>query len=94
MLKYQFENPEFLWLLLVVPLLALWYWLKRKQRMPEIRFPEAGFLAHGAGNWLARLWFLMPLLRIVAVALAIAGGLALVLALHLSMRPSYDRAMQ
>lgn len=71
MLDYQFQNPEFLWLLLVLPPLIFWFWFKRKQTSPELRYPEAGFLATVDGNLLAKFRFVLPLLRLLAIALVI-----------------------
>jgi Ca-activated chloride channel family protein len=71
MFNYQYENPEFLWALLLLPVLAFWFWYKRKELSPELSFPEASFLADGTGNWLAHLRHLLPVLRIFAIGLAI-----------------------
>lgn len=73
MFNYNFENPEFLWLLLVLPLLGFWFWLRRREQQPELYFPEASFLASGKGNWLAKLRLFLPLLRMVAIALAVVA---------------------
>lgn len=73
MSNYQFLNPEYFWLLLVLPALAWWYWHKRRQSQPQLRFPDAEWLSRAAGNGLARLWFLLPLLRLGAVALLIVA---------------------
>jgi len=71
MFDYQFENPEFLWALLLLPLLAFWYWFKRKELSPELNYPDASFLADSAGNWLAYLRHILPILRILAIGLGI-----------------------
>lgn len=73
MTSYQFLNPEFFWLLLVLPLLALWYWKKFKHSQPHLRYPGAGQLARAKGNGLAKLRYLPPILRLAAIALVIVA---------------------
>ena len=38
----EFTNPEFLWLLLLLPLLAIWYFLIRKRDSAELSIPNTG----------------------------------------------------
>lgn len=71
MFQYQFENPEFFWLLLVIPLLAAWQWYSRAQQSPEMSYPETDFIAHVSGNWIAKLRPILQVLRLLAVALII-----------------------
>lgn len=73
MLNYQFENIEFLWLLLVIPFLVVWQWFKNKQQSPELKFPGASLLAGTAGNWLAKLRPVLYVLRLLAIALIIVA---------------------
>ncbi len=73
MFNYQFENPEFLWLLLIIPILVLWQWFKRKSQSPELKFPGAEMLATSGSNWLAKFRPILPLLRVSAIALLIVA---------------------
>lgn len=73
MLNYQFENIEFLWLLLIIPLLIVWQWFKNKQQSPELKFPGASLLAAQGANWLAKLRPLLYVLRLIAIALVIVA---------------------
>ncbi len=73
MLNYQFENPEFLWLLLILPVLIFWQWYKRKSQAPEMKFPGASDLATAGSNWLARLRPVLNFLRLLSVALVIVA---------------------
>ena len=41
---YRFADPEFLYLLLIIPLLAYWYWTRRGQRSGKIRFSDIGII--------------------------------------------------
>lgn len=71
MIGMQFENPDFFWLLLALPLLIFWRWYKRDQQAAELMFPEAAKLARGSGNWLAKLRPLLFGLRLLAIAFII-----------------------
>lgn len=73
MLNYQFENPQFFWLLLVVPVLALWLWFKRKQQAAELSFPEIENIAHYKSNWMAKLRPILYVLRLVAIMFIITA---------------------
>ncbi|AEV33586.1 N-terminal double-transmembrane domain-containing protein [Owenweeksia hongkongensis DSM 17368] len=73
MLNYQFENIEFLWLLLIIPFLVVWQWFKNKQQSPELKFPGASLLAAQGANWLAKLRPLLYALRLIAIALVIVA---------------------
>ena len=73
MLNYQFENIEFLWLLLVIPFLLTWWWFKNKQQSPELKFPGASMLAAASGNWLAKLRPLLYAMRLMAIAFVIVA---------------------
>ncbi len=73
MLNYKFENPEFLWLLLVLPVLIFWQWYKRQGQSPELKFPGAEMLAASGNNWLAKLRPILQLLRLSAIALLIVA---------------------
>ncbi|WP_417610732.1 vWA domain-containing protein [Owenweeksia hongkongensis] len=73
MLNYQFENIEFLWLLLIIPFLIVWQWFKNKQQSPELKFPGASLLAAQGANWLAKLRPLLYALRLIAIALVIVA---------------------
>ncbi len=73
MRNYQFENPEFLWLLLILPVLAFWQWYKRKAQNPELKFPGAELLAASSSNWLARFRPVLSLLRLATIGLLIVA---------------------
>ena len=34
----QWANPEYFYLLLVIPLLVVWYWFRYRNSNPELRF--------------------------------------------------------
>lgn len=64
-----FHNPHVLWLLLLVPMLGLWQWHLRQQR-PVLRFSITHVFAHQKHGVRARLLFLLPTLRLLAIAAA------------------------
>jgi len=73
MSSYEFQNPAFLWLLLVVIPILIWYYLKERASHPELLFPETEFLAHQKINRWAWLRFVSPLLRLAIISLVIIG---------------------
>lgn len=73
MINYEFQNPEFLWLLLVLLPILFWYFIKERKSHPELLFPETEFLAHQKANRGAWLRLLSPILRIAVISLVIIG---------------------
>ncbi len=71
MFNYEFQNPEFLWLLCLLPIIAFWYYWQRRNSYPEINFPEADFLAHHKANRWSMLHYLPQVLRIFAIGFII-----------------------
>ena len=69
----QFANPEFFWLLLLLPVAILWYFLKRQRLAPTLRMPSLN--AFKVPSLLSRLrpvTFLLRLLALAAVIVAMA----------------------
>jgi Ca-activated chloride channel family protein len=65
----EFTNPEFLWLLLMLPLLAVWYFFMRKRDSAELSIPNTkGF---GKANFWSRMKPILYGLRLVALAFLI-----------------------
>lgn len=69
----QFENPEYFWLLLILPLLGFWMWYSQNKKLAEFSFPGAEDIARSKNNVLAYLHYLPNLLRLSAIALVIIG---------------------
>tara|TARA_R110002167_G_scaffold13570_7_gene56218 strand:- start:2880 stop:3878 length:999 start_codon:yes stop_codon:yes gene_type:complete len=69
----EFANPEFFWLLLLLPLAVLWYFFKRNEQTASLRisstkgFPNAGFLPK-----MKHLLFLLRLMALTAIITAMA----------------------
>jgi Ca-activated chloride channel family protein len=62
----EFTNPEFLWLMLIIPVLAVWYLLMRKRDSAELSIPSTkGF---SRSNFWSRMKPALYLLRLLALA--------------------------
>lgn len=59
----EFKNPEFLWLLILVPLVMLWHLWRWRHSRARLLFPGAQRLAQLAPNRVAMLAWVLPLLR-------------------------------
>jgi len=70
--NFEFVNPEFFWLLLILPLLILWYILKRSKQTATLRISSIkGFKT--SGNWLAKFRPVLFILRILALSALIVA---------------------
>lgn len=70
--NFTFENPEFFWLFLLLPLLVGWYLWRRNQQQAELKIGSAqGFV--GAVDILSKLHPLLTLLKLLAIALLIVA---------------------
>ncbi len=67
----EFTNPEFLWLLLIIPLLMLWFFLIRKRDSADLSIPSTtGFQK---GNFWSKTKPVLYALRLLALALLIVA---------------------
>jgi Ca-activated chloride channel family protein len=67
----EFTNPEFLWMLLIIPLLMLWFFLIRKRDSAHLSMPSTtGFQK---GNFWSRTKPILYVLRLLALALLIVA---------------------
>ena len=70
--NFEFVNPQLFWLLLVLPLLLLWFFWKRKQQTAVLKISSLkGFTT--SKNWLAKLRPLLFVLRLITIALIIVA---------------------
>lgn len=65
----EFTNPEFLWLLFIIPILGIWYFFVRKKDNADLSMPSIASFEHN--NIWAKLKPLLYLLRLLAIALLI-----------------------
>src|SRR5690606_37145144 len=62
----EFANPEFFWLLLLLPLALLWYFFKRKKETASLRISSIkGFTT---SSWAAKARPMLFILRLLALA--------------------------
>jgi len=63
--NFEFHSPEFLWLFLLIPLLAIWFFFSRKKESATLSMPNVkGF--KGGNSLLPKLKPLLYLLRLLA----------------------------
>ncbi|MBT4414438.1 MAG: VWA domain-containing protein [Polaribacter sp.] len=68
----EFQNPEFFWLLLVLPIIALWFFLKRKKDAAILTVPSIkGFKVNS--SFVTKLKPILHLLRLLAIAAVIVA---------------------
>ena len=69
----EFANPQFFWLLLLLPLALLWYVFKRKQEVASLRVSSIkGFTVKNITSKLRPLLFVLRLLALAAIITALA----------------------
>ncbi|MBO0352600.1 VWA domain-containing protein [Muricauda ruestringensis] len=67
----EFANPEFFWLLLLLPLALLWYFFKRKNEMASLRISSIkGFTVT---SWASKLKPILLVIRLLALAAIITA---------------------
>ncbi|MAZ71660.1 MAG: aerotolerance regulator BatA [Flavobacteriaceae bacterium] len=72
MQQFEFVHPQLFWLLLLLPLLLVWYVWKRKQQTAALKISSIKGFKTGK-NWLAKLRPLLFLLRLLALAAIIVA---------------------
>jgi len=71
-MRFEFVNPEFFWLLLLLPLAIAWYVWKRKRLTASVKLSTLKGFKTGA-NWMAKLRPILFGLRILALSLLIVA---------------------
>ena len=70
--NFEFLNPEFFWLLILIPLLAIWYFFVRKRDAAVLTVPSTkGFKTKT--SFLAKLKPVLYVLRLLALAAIIVA---------------------
>lgn len=72
MFQNPFANPEFLWLLLVIPLLVAWQLLKQKKSLVPLKMPNTKGFNKSIYNRLKPMLFVLRLLSISALIIGLA----------------------
>lgn len=70
---YRFANPEYLYLLVLVPLLAYWYWKRQTKASGRIRFSDVNIVKQVGQTLKQRLRHSLFLLRILFIVLIIVA---------------------
>ena len=65
--NFEFVNPEYFWLFLILPLLVLWYLWKRKKQTASLKISSIQGFKTGR-NWLAKLKPILLVLRLLAIS--------------------------
>lgn len=68
---YQFANPEFFWFLLLIPLLAWWYWRPKNRYFPAQTLSSLLPFDHGHWSWRHTLNAALPVFRLLAMGFLI-----------------------
>lgn len=68
--NYEIMNPEFLWLLIIIPLVALWFYFTRNKSQATLTIPSIRGFEQKPSIW-SRLKPLIVVLRLVAITLLI-----------------------
>nr|WP_299170718.1 VWA domain-containing protein [uncultured Allomuricauda sp.] len=69
----EFANPQFFWLLLLLPLALLWYFFKRKEEIASLKISSIkGFTVGSLASKLKPLLFVLRLLALAAIITALA----------------------
>jgi Ca-activated chloride channel family protein len=68
---YQFANPEFFWFLLLIPLLAWWYWRPKNRYFPAQTLSSLLPFDHGHWSWRHTLNAALPVFRLLAMSFLI-----------------------
>ena len=68
--NFEFNNPEFLWLLALIPLIAVWFFLVRKKETATLTVSSLkGF--NTTSSFLPKLKPLLPIIRLISLTLLI-----------------------
>ena len=70
--NFEFQNPEFFWLLLALPIAALWYFLKRSKITAQVKLSSLKGFKAGSGL-LAKLRPILFIIRLFALGCLIVA---------------------
>src|SRR5690554_1466474 len=71
--RFEFVNPEFFWLFLLVPLLLLWQIITWRKSQAAVHISSLRGFKTGEGNWLSKLRPILIVLRSLAFVALIIG---------------------
>ena len=71
-MKFEFLNPEYFILLVVIPFIILWYYLNRNKLNNSIKFSNSGAFENSA-NFYSNFKLLLKVFRLISLALIITA---------------------
>ena len=76
MFRYEeWANPEYLWALVILPLLIIWYWFRQRSRNPELSFSGISVfegMPTSPKTWLQHILFVIRILILGLLIIALA----------------------
>lgn len=69
--RLHFANPEFLYLLLLVPALAIWYWYKLRFNTVAFQISNTRAFTGFTSNWKQYVRYTIPALRLMSISMLI-----------------------
>ena len=67
----EFANPELLWLLLIIPVLAVWHFFRLRKLSPAINVSDSSPVLAVKPTLRQRLRHILPIFRLLAIGLLI-----------------------
>ena len=71
--EIEFAQPYFLYLLIIIPLLCVWYWYKRNKYKPDIQLSTTAGFENTPLSLRQRLYHGLFVIRMLAIALLIVA---------------------
>jgi len=71
--EYTFVNPEWFWLMLFIPALVVWYWMRYKSQFAELKVSSLKGITIAGNSIRSRIRPIMLVLRLLALALIITA---------------------
>jgi Ca-activated chloride channel family protein len=67
----EFANPEYFYLLIIIPLMIAWYWFNHQKANAELQVSSTSVFENNRKSIRQYLFFGLPILRLIAIALLI-----------------------
>ncbi len=69
----EFANPEYFYLLIIVPLMAVWYWFNQSKTNAEMQVSSTSVFEKNRKSIRQYIYYILPVLRLLAIALLIVA---------------------
>ena len=67
----EFANPEYFYLLLVIPLMAVWYWFNQSKTHADLQFSSTEVFETSGKSLKSYLFYSLPVFRMLAIGILI-----------------------